>query len=419
MFSKSAFAEFRLLSVNSIGLGCSMQMHGSGMRREDRPAVASMPSLLFLAAAAIMCASATALVALSLANAGAGTANSKAAWDKHRGRDSETTRNSLSSRPFSRIRGRVTDEAGRPVAKALVRCVSVDSLVQLARSGSSTAPQWRIPIEDETATNEDGAYEFEHLSVGARTFFYSAPGRDLAPAVKDLIIVQDGLGAQLDVTLERPATLLVRLGWTPTKPRVRFHLVPHRWWPSTIAAVMAPGATSIEFRGLGGPFRQGLIAVSDLDETSPLRVVDRYDLSRATTAALIRPGPSASQLDLSEAAGFEPWQEPSTAGHRQFYAAVSPIALFWPEVSNERSSGSVLAGPLLTGSALAVHTPSFAKPAATELATAQGFGPHAFLPVLAESRAGNTWLTWTNDASEFEFANLPSGYYRIRAGPVW
>ena len=37
-----------------------------------------------------------------------------------------------------------------------------------------------------------------------RTFFYSAPGRDLAPAIKDLIVVQNGLGAQLDARWHVP-----------------------------------------------------------------------------------------------------------------------------------------------------------------------------------------------------------------------
>jgi hypothetical protein len=98
-----------------------------------------------------------------------------------------------------------------PVAGAVVHCAKLDTLVGLAASGMPRIKDWSVPIEAETVTKDDGTYEFPHLPVGGRSFFYSAPGRELAPAVKDLVVVQDGLGARLDVKLERPATLRVRL----------------------------------------------------------------------------------------------------------------------------------------------------------------------------------------------------------------
>ena len=113
---------------------------------------------------------------------------------------------------FRAIKGRVTDPDGQPIAGALVRCARLESLVELARGAPPLPSKWNVPIEAETRTDDRGRYEFTHLPVGGRTLFYSAPaGRDLAPAVKDLVVVQDGLGAQLDVTLAKPATLTVRL----------------------------------------------------------------------------------------------------------------------------------------------------------------------------------------------------------------
>ena len=90
---------------------------------------------------------------------------------------------------------------------------------------------------------------------------------------QDLIVVQDGLGAQLDVTLARPKELRVELGWSSIVPTARFHLIPHRWWPEIVTVPVARGAGSVEFRGLGGPFRKGLIAVSGAGDSSPLRVI--------------------------------------------------------------------------------------------------------------------------------------------------
>jgi hypothetical protein len=188
----------------------------------------------------------------------------------------------------------------------------VASLVELAKGQNPDSSGWKIPIESEISTGEDGEYEFAHLSVGARTFFYSAPGRDLAPAIKDLIIVQDGLGARLDVTLARPVVLRAQLGWSSIVPMTRYHLIPHRWWPEIMTVSVARGTSAIEFRGLGGPFRKGLIAVSESGESRPLRVVARYDLDRSNIISLPRYGETASRYDLAEAGGLEPWDEPLT-----------------------------------------------------------------------------------------------------------
>ncbi len=297
----------------------------------------------------------------------------------------------------------MTDADGKPVAGALVRCAKVESLVELAKGGTPSSSGWRIPIEAEISTGQDGAYEFTHLPVGARTFFYSAPGRELAPAVKDLIVVQDGLGARLNVTLERPTVLRVRLGWSSVKPATRLHLIPHRWWPEFVTVPAPRGATSVEFRGLGGPFRKGLIATSGLEGSSPIRVVGRDDLDRWENINLVWRGQPALRWDLPEAAGLEPWQEPLTSSVRLFYAAMSPIALFWAP------DGDI--GRLRLP--LAEFIRSFDEPAMR--GSLRGFAPSPFVPVLAKSPWSAGVVTWTSEASEFEVAGLRPGAYRARA----
>jgi hypothetical protein len=306
------------------------------------------------------------LVSLSIAQASGSRSN--AVWRKHH-EDSHKLPDELFHRDrFRAIRGRVSDEDGKPVPGALIRCVRLESLVELARAGVPSASKWTLPIEAETTTNEQGRYEFPHLSVGGRTFFYSAPGRDLAPAIKDVVVVQDGLGAQLDVTLARPAVLRVKL--EPARmpslamrgadrlirdrarqpfPR-RLHLIPQRWWPSLPTAFVtqvehskelqsphSPLSTAhSEFRGLGGPLRKGLIAVSGPEESAPLRVVGRYDLDQSAEAIITGVTTAVSQFALPEAAGIESWSFPMRASHRLFYAAMSPIALFWPVVGDDQ-----------------------------------------------------------------------------------
>ncbi len=230
---------------------------------------------------------------------------------------------------FRAIKGRVIDPDGRPIAGALVCCAKLESLVELARGAPPLPSKWNVPIEAETRTDDRGRYEFPHLPVGGRTLFYSAPaGRDLAPAVKDLVVVQDGLGAQLDVTLARPATLTVRLRG-PVKEWTRVYLVPQRWWPGLESAKIPAGWRTAEFRRVGGPFRKGLIAATGWEESSPLRIVGRYDLARSAEVVLAGHEMPVTRHDLPEAAGIEPWRfEPSTE-ERLFYAAMSPVPLFW------------------------------------------------------------------------------------------
>jgi Carboxypeptidase regulatory-like domain len=343
-----------------------------------------------------------AVVAFSLAGANSGGA-SNAGWAAHRAEIRKLPESVHHHDRFRAIRGRVTNEDGKPVAGALVRCVRVESLVEVAKGAPPDSSGWKLPIEAELRTGEDGSYDFPHLPVGARTLFYSAPGRDLAPAIKDLIVVQDGLGAQLNVTLARPKRLHVELGWSFVVPAVRFHLIPHRWWPEMVTVPVARGATSVEFRGLGGPFRKGLIAVSGPGVSSPLRVVGRYDLDRGGKIFIVRPGQPASRYDVAEAAGFQAWNAAWGSAEQQFYAAITPIALYWQGVANEISPTSIAA----------VFLPTLYK--SLHRGTVRGFGLHPLLPVLVESRSGGSALTWTSEASEFELGGLPQGPYRARA----
>jgi hypothetical protein len=346
-------------------------------------------------------------VAISLAGANSGGRDSSGGWAAHRAEIRALPESVYHHDRFRAIRGRVTDEDGKPVARALVRCVKVESLVELAKEWLPTSSGWKLPIEAEISSGQDGRYEFAHLPVGARTFFYSAPGRDLAPTIKDLIVVQDGLGAQLDVTLARPRVLRVQLGWSSIAPTPRFHLIPHRWWPEIVTVPVSRGAGSVEFRGLGGPLRKGLIAVSGSGESSPLRVIARYDLDRHENITLPRPGQRASRFDLPEAGGLEPWGEPLTPAVRLFYAAVSPIALFWV--------ADVDIGPLRLP--LDDLAESFASHSVH--GTVRGFSPHPFLPVLIKSRWSPGVLTWASEGSEFEVGGLPAGQYRARAVDVF
>lgn len=270
---------------------------GGAIREPSGPL--SLPWLVraVIATGAAITAAVVALVALSVRAAPAGrTATS---WLAHHHECHKLPEELYHRDRFRAIRGHVTDEDGKPVAGAVVRCVRLESLVALAKAGAPSPVSWSIPIEAETKTDEEGRYEFARLPVGGRTFFYSAPGRDLAPAVKDLVVVQDGLGAQLDVTLARPSALRVKVaaGRAPSLlvkgagrsiPRsargespARLHLIPHRWWPDLITAAIAEGRDSVEFQGLGGPLRKGLIAASGADRHAPLWVVGRYDLDES------------------------------------------------------------------------------------------------------------------------------------------
>jgi hypothetical protein len=348
------------------------------------------------------------LLGRSLAGANSGVGNSNATWSAHRAEIRKLSEEPYHLDRFRAVRGRVTDVDGKPVAGALVRCAKVESLVELAKGGAPTLSNWKVPIEVETSTGADGLYEFAHLAVGARTFFYSAPGRELAPAIKDLIVVQDGLGAQLDVTLARPAKLLVRLK-APAKTAMRLYLVPQRWWPSLETATVPPTWRATEFRLLGGPFRKGLIAAAGPDDASPLKIIGRYDLDRSAEVMLSGTDLPVLRYELPEAAGLEPWRfEPSTE-ERTFYAAMSPIALFWRDAPFGWPSW--LPMPSFLRSAL----PRLKSAAPAGDGIARGFAQNPFLPVLLESRTAGPRLAWTSEASEFEVGGLPAASYRVRA----
>jgi len=273
----------------------------------------------------------TVLVALSVANSRQDP--SHAAWRQHHEECHRIPEEFYHRDRFRAIQGRITDEDGKPIRAALVRCVKLESLLALAKTGAPSPATWAVPIEAETTTNDEGRYEFPHLPVGARTFFYPAPGRGLGQAVKDLVIVQDGLGAQLDVVIMRPASLRLRLK-APVQAAMRLHLVPHRWWPTLPAAVVPQGEKSVEFADLGAPFRKGLIASSGPGESSPLRIVGRYDLDESGEITLADDAVAATRLDIPEAACLEAWHDPPTASERLFFAAMSPIALFWRKAAD-------------------------------------------------------------------------------------
>ncbi len=160
------------------------------------------------------------------------------------------------------VRGTVRDAEGRPVPGALVRCLPLTSLMKLARIAPPNLAAWSGLVEAETRTDADGRYEFFHFAEGSRTVCVSASG--LAPAVQGPIVVQDGSGGRIDLTLDAPETLHIRLKETDGSPR-RVTLVPHRWWPELVSHDVAAGVSEVEIAGLGGPYRQGLVLLSGPD----------------------------------------------------------------------------------------------------------------------------------------------------------
>jgi hypothetical protein len=314
----------------------------------------SLPWLVraVMATGAAITVGVVALVALSVRAAPA--SRTAASWLAHHHECHKLPEELYHRDRFRAILGHVADEDGKPVAGASVRCVRLENLVEL-KAGPPSPLSWSIPIEAETKTDERGQYEFPHLPVGGRTFFYSAPARDLAPVVRDLVVVEDGLGAQLDVRLIRPSVLRVKVtaGRAPSllikgaaraalrsargAGATRLHVIPHRWWPDLITAAIPAGREPVEFSGLGGPLRKGLIAASGADQRAPLWVIGRYDLDESGETVVTRGAPgAASRFDLPEAAGIELWSPRMRASQRLFYAAMSPIALFWPVVGDDQ-----------------------------------------------------------------------------------
>ena len=331
---------------------------------------------------------------LVVASSSTRTTNSEslAIWREHRDRCDAASGKSYKYDRFRAIKGRVADFEGTPVAAAEVRCSRVEDLVRLGRVGVMSDEMWAGPVFAATRTDSEGRYDFPHLPVGAYTFFYATPG--LAPAIKDMIVVQDGLGAVIDVTLERSRKLRVQAS---TESRLR--LVPYRWWPELPEADVDLTTGLAEFVGLGGPFRRGLIVA--VGKGNAWRVVGRFDLdtSELAVTGLSRP---ASMLDLSEAAGFGTWGDPASSEYRAFHAALSPIALLWADANGDAAFRIAMADFLSSKRGVGVGS-------------ARGFGPQPFLPVLIESRMGFIRIGWTSEASEFEFLDLPAGPYRVRA----
>lgn len=258
-----------------------------------------------------------------------------------------------------------------------------------------------FPIDAETLTDAQGRYEFPHLSVGARTFFYSAAGRNLAPGVRDVIVVQDGLGAVLDVALEKSRTLTVRIGPALKRPAT-LRLIPRRWIPEWPAASVGPADSTTVFAGLGRPYHQGLIAASGVDPGSPWVCVGRYDLDAAGEVFLSGGPFVATRGDLPEAAAIAAPTAADSAVEASFYAALSPIALFWPRRRDDEF-----------GPPVRLRGPSAAK-TVPATGAARGFGPLAFAPVLIQPRSGGSRIEWTSDASEFACAGLPPGPCLVR-----
>lgn len=144
------------------------------------------------------------------------------------------------------------------------------------------------------------------------------------------------------------------------------------------------------FSELGGPFKRGLIVVSD-DTREVWRVVAEFDLDESSDVAVsISAGMGQRVFELDEMTCLEAWHGARTKGHQLFYGALSPTCLFWPDVR------------------VADGTPAGTS-------TVRGFGPNPFVPVLVERREGGAWFAITSEASEFELTGLPAGCYRVRA----
>jgi Carboxypeptidase regulatory-like domain len=299
------------------------------------------------------------------------------------------------------VRGFVHGPDGRPISGALVRCLPAISLLRLARSRSLTPEMWSDLVETETHTNAQGNYEFPHLSEGSRTLCVSSAG--LAPDVQSLVLVQDGTGARVDFQLAAPRSLHIRLVDAGSRPW-RIGVVPYRWWPELVSRKIAAGETEIELSGLGGPYNEGLVYISDPESTRPnWQLKAAFNLARADDITVSCTANFVATLAVvPEAESVLAWQSNPTEASRLFFGMLTPLALFW------RTEAS----PSLEQSA--------DKPAQSPITTVRdgrlrGYGAGPFLPVLIESREGGAWLEWTTAAAEFELSRIPAGLYRVRA----
>lgn len=349
------------------------------------------------------------------------------------------------------VRGIVHASEGKPVPGARVQCVRLTSLLELARRNTTTADLWSGLVETETITDSQGRYEFPHLSEGCRTICASASG--FASDVQNMVLTQDGSGATVDFNLDAPKTLRVQLRHTGNH-RLRIQLVPNRWWPELLSRDIGAGTTEVEFSGIGGPFKKGLIVVSDLSSpSSEWKPKAAYNLDRSgdvTVSFITNYIPSSHDVPEAECVhAVHPWPDGTSEAKRLFFSMLTPVALFWQTDQPVQSSASAdfsgqgLAlrpenrdlrmyvpnsfGGLLSPRALFWPTDLLSQTSASGDSANQaprvrkatsglhGYGPNPFLPVLIESRDGRAWLEWTSGASEFELVNVPAGLYRVRS----
>lgn len=314
------------------------------------------------------------------------------AWRRHHAECLKTPEEVYHRDRARAVRGVVRDARGIPAAGALVRSVTLPSLLRLFESGPPSPESWPALVETETRVDEQGHYEFPHFDVGARMLCASAD--DLSPDVQGPVVVQDGSGARVDFSLEPPRALRVVLDAADRQRRV--HLLPCRWWPELPSRDLAAGEMAVRFDGLGGPFQNGLVLLSDPSGERAWRVTGAFDLDRSdeitlSTADDYVPSPS----DLPEWAASSHRSAEPTAAARSFFGMLTPLALFW-NIADAAPRARPSSAPAFGGALL-------------------GYGPGAFLPVLIEASDGRAWLRSTSDASEFELPGLAAGVYTARA----
>lgn len=352
-----------------------------------------------LCAALLASSLATAVVARSAWMATREFPGAAEAWRRHREACRLTPDEAYRKDRARALRGTVRDGAGKPVSGAVVRLLRLSSLHALVQAGPPTPASWSGLVEVETRTAADGRYEFPYLEEGARTICVSAPAH--APAVESLIVVQDGSGPRVDVELEATRTLRIALENVGARGR-RIHLVPYRWWPEPLSRDVEGGASWVDFDGLGGPFRKGLILVSEPGKSSSWALAGTYDLDRASEVEVnLRHDFPASRVVVPELACLKTGDSKLSEASRHFFGVLTPVVLFW--------QADVPPEPVPPPSVVTPHAP----PAG--IGGLRGYGPGAFLPVLIEARGGGAWLEWTSSASEFELKRVPAGLYRVRA----
>ena len=387
-------------------------------------AINSRSRLVAQAALGLIVVLSCSIIGLIAASIVSGSKNTTALtiWREHLTRCQSASEETYCYDRFRAVKGRVTDAEGGAIPSVTVRCSRVADLAGLTTVGKMSSDKWIVSIFATNQTDAEGRYSFPHLPVGAYTFFYAAPG--WAPVVKDLIVVQDGLGSVLDVTLDRPRTLRVhpiassiansqpfampyyQYLETTLRPRhvaatfawPRLRLIPHRWWPELPIAEIEVVSGAAKFVNLGGPLKKGLI-VAEI-EGEAWRVVGRYNLDEATEA-VIGLSPPASSFDVDEAAAFEPWNSLSNPTFRSFYSVLSPVALLWSDPSGDSEFNSAMSDFL-------------AKVRPANMGSMRGFGSQPFLPFIIESQEGLSRFGWTSEASEFAIPDLPAGAYRMR-----